>query len=167
MFLLNVYTVVSLYNGANIPIFIFFHFHLVLIGVPSHFFIGIWIGPCWFAIGAKFCKIISEPFILVFQFVNRCMPRMFPVSEVQTLENEKTITEKTVPYKGMRVFCALRHGCRKALSSESSDMALPLCASWSPLLPSPPHNTDTQWQLPSNASQREQCIHHCPCSLLH
>lgn len=87
----------SLYNGADIPIFILFHFYLVLIDVPSHFFVGVLIGPRCFAIGVKFCKIISEPFILIFQFVNRCMPRVCPVSEVQTLEKEKAITEKTVP----------------------------------------------------------------------
>ena len=85
------------------------HFYLALIGIPSCFFIGILMSPCWFSIGMKFCEIISEPFILVFQFVNRCMPWMFPVSEVYTLENKINYHWKNCHLQVMHIFCAFAH----------------------------------------------------------
>lgn len=118
----------NLHNAANIPIFIFFHFYLALIGIYSCFFIGILIRPCWFSIDMKFCKIISELFILIFQFANGCMPWMCLISEVHTLENKVSYHWKTNLYKGC-IFSVCLDTCDgKALSYEPCDTVL-LCSS--------------------------------------
>lgn len=95
----HVHTFIPLYNGASIPIFIFFYFYLVLIGILHRFFVGAVVSPRWFSTGMKFCKITPEPFIFILQFVNGRVPWMFPANAVHALRRKETITEKSVPRK--------------------------------------------------------------------
>lgn len=148
-----VHTFIPLCNGASIPIFIFFHFYLVLIGILHWFFVGAVVSPHWFSTGMKFCKITSEPFIFILQFVNGCVPWMFPVNAVHALRRKETITEKSVPRKWCIFSVRLDPNVGKTLSFESSDVALFCVPPKSRFPPLPPHDTDTQWQLPLNTLQ--------------
>lgn len=136
------------------------HFYLALIGIPSCFFIGILISPCWFSTGMKFCEIISEPFILVFQFVNRCMPWMLPVSEVYTLENKINYHWKNCYLQVTHIFCAFAHMLERPFYVRWGvwlySCVPPKCLS----SPPPSHNAGPQWRLPLSTSQGKGC----PCS---